>query len=297
MIEDLLLTVRKAQKKHYAIPAFNVSDLEMVQAIIRAAVKMKSPVIVQTSESALKYAGAKTLAMIISSVAADIGQAVPVAIHLDHGKHQAVINQCLRNGFNSVHRDASELPLAKNIAATRKTVLAARKFKARVQGELGAIFGLEGLTKLKQGFDQRQMMTDPRQVKEFVGRTGIDTLAISVGTIHGSFKGVEHIDVKLIKAIAREVTTPLVLHGGSGNDPRQIKAAIKAGVCIINVDTDLRLALVSGMRRALKKPSKAGKVDPRAILLESYAPMQAEAERLMKLFGSAGRAQLDAGRA
>lgn len=290
MMYDLIRLARKAQKQHYAIPAFNVSDLEMTQAVIRAAVNMKSPVIVQTSESALKYAGAKTLAMIIRSVALEIGHTVPIVMHLDHGKHQSVLNQCLRNGFNSVHRDASELSFARNIAATKAAVRAAKKYKARVQGELGAIFGTEGLTKLKKGFDYRQMMTDPKQAKEFVTKTGIDTLAVSVGTIHGSFKGVEHIDVKRIQAIAAAVRTPLVLHGGSGNDPKQIKAAILAGICIINVDTDLRLALIGGMRRALKKPSKAGKVDPRAILTESYLPMQREAERMMKLFGSAGRA-------
>src|SRR3989344_2213360 len=193
MIRDLLTLARQAQKRHYAIPAFNVSDLEMTQAIIRAAIKMKSPVIVQTSESALKYAGAKTLARIIQDVADDIGKKVPLAIHLDHGKQQSVINQCLRLGFNSVHRDASELPWARNIAATKKAVQAAKKHSARVQGELGAILGAEGMTRLKRGFDYRQLMTDPRQAKEFVRRTGIDTLAVSVGTIHGSFKGVEHI--------------------------------------------------------------------------------------------------------
>lgn len=290
MITDLAKLAKKAQKYHYAIPAFNVSDLEMTQAVIRAAVKQKSPVIVQTSESALKYAGAKTLARLIRDVADDIGKKVPIVIHLDHGKHQTVINQCLRNGFNSVHRDASELPLVQNITATRRAVLAAKKYGARVQGELGAILGNEGMTKIKQGFDYRQIMTDPGQARQFVRQTGIDTLAVSVGTIHGSFKGVEHIDVARIKAIARAVNTPLVLHGGSGNDPKQIKAAIRAGICIINVDTDLRLALVKGLRSSLKKPAKAGKVDPRAIFNQAYLPMQAEAERMMKLMGSANKA-------
>lgn len=290
MISDLRSLARKAQKKGYAIPAFNVSNLEMAQAVIRAAVAEKSPVIIQTSEGALSYAGDTSLYQIIKTTAETIGRSIPTVIHLDHGKHLSVVKRCLSLGYTSVHMDASAESFKRNIVLTRTAVIAARRTKASVQGELGAILGKEGLVQLKKGLDYTTMMTDPKQAKEFVARTGIDTLAVSVGTIHGSFKGVEHIDVSRIRQIAHEVSVPLVLHGGSGNDPKAIKQAIKAGICIINVDTDLRMALLAGLRQAVQNKALAKHIDPRAIFTASYAPMQARAQAVIRLFGSHNQA-------
>ncbi len=290
MITDLRLLVRKAQKKRYAIPAFNVSNLEMAQAVIRAAVAEKSPVIVQTSEGALSYAGDTTLYQIIKTTAETMGKSAPIVIHLDHGKNPQTVKRCLALGYNSVHMDASTENLRRNITLTRQAVITARKTKAAVQGELGAILGKEGLVQLKKGFDYTSLMTDPKHAKQFVAETGIDTLAVSVGTIHGSFKGVEHIDVTRIRQIAKEVSVPLVLHGGSGNDPKALKQAIKAGICIINVDTDLRISLLAGLRQALGNKALAKHIDPRAIFTASYAPMQAKAQAVMRLFGSSHQA-------
>jgi len=290
MITDLRPLARKAKQKNYAIPAFNVSNLEMVQAVIRAAVAEKSPVIVQTSEGALSYAGDTTLYQIIKTTAETLGRSVPVVIHLDHGKHLKTVRRCLALGYTSVHMDASALSYQRNIALTQQAVIAAKKTKSSVQGELGAIFGQEGLLQLKKGFDYTAMMTDSTQAKNFVNKTGIDTLAISVGTIHGSFKGIERIDLARIRQIAKEVNLPLVLHGGSGNDPKVLQQAIKEGICIINIDTDLRLALLAGLRRALGNKMLARHIDPRAIFNASYAPMQAKAQAIMKLFGSSHQA-------
>lgn len=290
MITGLRPLARRAQKKGYAIPAFNVSNLEMAQAVIRAAVAEKSPVIVQTSEGALSYAGDTALYQIIKTTAETLGRSIPVVIHLDHGKHPQIVKRCLALGYTSVHMDASAENFKRNIALTHQAVVNARKTKSAVQGELGAILGKEGLLQLKKGFDYTSLMTDPKQAKEFVAKTGIDTLAVSVGTIHGSFKGTEHIDVARIRQIAKEVSVPLVLHGGSGNDPKALRQAIKAGICIINVDTDLRIALLAGLRQALNNKSLAKHIDPRAIFTASYAPMQAKAQAVMRLFGSSHQA-------
>lgn len=288
MIVDLLKIAKKAQAGNYAVPAFNVSNLEMAQAVIRAGLKKKSPLILQTSAGAIEYAGGTTIYAMLATLACTLGRSLPLAIHLDHGKDLSLVKYCLELGYNSVHMDASAQPYGRNVRLTKQAVQLAKKYHARVQGELGAIMGSEGVVKLKKGYDYRQDMTQPEQAGDFVRQTGIDTLAVSVGTIHGSFKGTEKIDVPRIKKIAAEVSLPLVLHGGSGNRPAAIKSAVQAGICLINVDTDLRLALVSGLQRALKEASTT-KVDPRQIFTTAYLPMQAQAEKVMDIFGSSKR--------
>ncbi len=290
MISKLQPLVKKAQRQKYAIPAFNVSNLEMAQAITRAAKAKRSPVIIQTSSSALSYAGDSILLSIIEQVAVALSGNVPIVTHLDHGKELSLVKHCLKIGFRSVHMDASEYPYKKNIQLTRQAVIAGHKIGVSVQGELGMIMGSEGLTKIKKGFDYRQMMTDPSKAAEFVRLTKVDTLAVSVGTIHGSFRGTEKIDFQRLGAIAKAVSVPLVLHGGSGNSPVLLKRAIKSGICIINIDTDLRLAYISGLQRALAGIKAGTKIDPRAILLSATKAMQAEAERFMEICGSARKA-------
>jgi len=290
MISHLAEILRPAERKKYAVPAFNVTNLESVQAVIRAAVHLHSPVIVQTSETALRYAGEKTLFDIISNVIADEAVDIPVAIHLDHGKDLALLHRCLQMGYTSVHLDASDKNFKQNVHKTAEAAKLAHAHKTSVQGELGAIMGAEGLTKLSKGFDYRLMMTDPAKAALFVRQTKIDTLAISVGTIHGSFRGIEKIDLKLLAKIHHAVSLPLVLHGGSGNKPVAIKQAIKLGVRIINVDTDLRLAWVKAYIHRAAKIKLKGKIDQREILYYSTAAMQLEAEKIIKLFGSANKA-------
>ncbi len=289
MLVPLNKIISKANQGKYAVGAFNTSNLEITLAIVRAAVRLKSPVIIQTSESAIKYSNIDTIYNLIKTLASTLGRNVPIAIHLDHGKNLSTIKDCLRVGYNSVHIDASEYDLAKNIRLTKEVVALAKKKNIWVQAELGAIFGVEGLVKLQKGqIKMADYLTDPRQAKEFVRQTGVNTLAVSVGTIHGRFVGIERVDQKRLQAIRQEAKIPLVLHGGSGLDPNTFKQAIKNGVRIINIDTNLRLKFKRGVSLGLNKSTSI--IDPRAILQPATDLMQGEVERLIKVFGSANKA-------
>lgn len=289
MLVPLSKIINKAEKGRYAVPAFNISNLETILAIVRAAVKLKSPVIIQTSESAIKYSNVETVYNLIKTVANTVGSRVPIAIHLDHGKNLAVIKSCIKVGYQSVHIDASSHDFIDNVRLTKQVVKLARPRKIWVQAELGAILGAEGLVDLKKGkIKMVDLLTDPIQAKKFVRATKVNTLAVAVGTIHGRFVGIEKVDQKRLLAIRQETKIPLVLHGGSGLSPQVFKQAIKNGVRIINIDTNLRVKFKQGVTLGLHQPAKV--IDPRAILLPALNKMQLEAERLIKIFGSQNKA-------
>ena len=289
MIVPIEKIVQKAKKQKYAIGAFNTSNLEITLAIVRAAVKMKSPVIIQTSESAIEYSNTEVLFNLIKTVANTVGKSVPIAIHLDHGKDLSVIEKCIKVGYNSVHIDASVEDFKTNVKLSQKVVKLAKKHHIWVQAELGAILGKEGLIKLKTGeIDMKDLMTDPDKAAEFVKKTGLNTLAVSVGTIHGSFKGVEKVDLPRLQKIAKAVDVPLVMHGGSGLRDVDFKKAIAHGISIINIDTNLRIAFKNALQKNLNKQSDL--IDPRKILTPSITAMQAEVERIIKVFGSQNKA-------
>ncbi len=289
MIADIKQIVTKAQKNGYAVGAFNTSNLEITLAIVRAAVKMKSPVIVQTSESAIGYSNLETIFEMISTIANTLGKSVPIAIHLDHGKHPDLVKKCINIGYNSVHMDASEKDYATNVRLSRRMAQLGHQKKIWVQAELGSILGKEGLVKLETGeINMKDMMTDPYQAEDFVKKTKVDTLAVSVGTIHGAFKGIEKVDQVRLKKIRDLVKIPLVLHGGSGLSPKTFRKAIKNGVSIINIDTNLRLAFKKELKKALDKEIDI--IDPRKILEPSTQAMQKEVERIINIFGSRNQA-------
>jgi fructose-bisphosphate aldolase, class II len=289
MIVPIKQIINKAQKGKYAVGAFNTSNLEITMAIIRAAVKQKSPVIIQTSESAIGYSNLQTLFSIMTNVGNTIGKSVPIAIHLDHGKHTKVVKDCINVGYNSVHMDASEKDYATNVRMSKQMAKLAHDKKIWIQAELGSILGKEGMIKLETGeINMKDLMTDPVQAKDFVERTKVDTLAISVGTIHGHFKGVERVDQPRLKKIRELVNIPLVLHGGSGLTTQTFKKAIKNGVSVINIDTNLRLAFINALKATISKESNI--IDPRKTLTPSTDAMQAEVEKMMKIFGSNNKA-------
>lgn len=291
MITSLQPLLERATRRRYAIPAFNVTNLETIQAVLSAAAAMRSPVIIQTSEDAIEYAGHRTILELMESVAATHAKKVPVVTHLDHGKHFNVLKRCVELGYRSVHMDASEQPWKKNCELTMKAVILGHKHRVTVQGELGYLLGYEGMTKIR--FDRRKLqllMTDPVQAAEFVAYTGVDTLAIAVGTAHGFFKGKEKIEFERLAAIRKRVRVPLVLHGGSGVADREIRKAIAMGIRIINLDTTLRLQFMSGLRTAMQSYDQKKKVDIRPVLIKARDAMEREARRLMKLLGSAGKA-------
>jgi fructose-bisphosphate aldolase, class II len=289
MIVSIDKIINKAKKQGYAVGAFNTSNLEITLAIIKAAVAKKSPVIIQTSESAIKYSSLETLFGIITNLANTVGKSVPVAIHLDHGKHLPIVKDCIKVGYNSVHMDASEQNFATNVKLTKQAVKLAHKKGIWAQAELGAILGKEGMIHLKTGkINMQDLMTDPDKAAEFVKKAKPDTLAIAVGTIHGSFKGFEKIDQPRLKEIARLVKIPLILHGGSGLSTQTFKTAIKNGVSVINIDTNLRLAFKQALIKSLRVKSDI--IDPRKILAPSTNAMQAEVEKMITIFGSNNKA-------
>lgn len=289
MLVHIKQIVNKAKVGAYALGAFNTSNLEITLAIVRAAVAKKSPVIIQTSEAAIKYSNLLTLYNLIRSVADTIGRSVPIALHLDHGHSLSIIKECLRVGYSSVHLDASERDFASNVRLSRQAVHLARAQGAWVQAELGSILGQEGLVKLDSGeINMKDLLTDPLQAKEFVARTGIDTLAVAVGTIHGSFRGREKVDQSRLKKIKELTNKPLVLHGGSGLPVSAYRLAIKNGVSIVNIDTNLRLAFQKALAQNIRQ--KTDLIDPRKILEPATLAMQKEVEKIIDILGSKNKA-------
>ncbi|MEI6288566.1 MAG: class II fructose-bisphosphate aldolase [bacterium] len=287
MIVHIKKIIGSVNRGQYAIGAFNTYNLESTIAILRAAEAAKSPAIIQISEATVKYAGLETIFAIIEKVAKAELKKVPVAIHLDHGKDLKLISECIKVGLSSVHMDASALPFEENIATTKKAVQMGHAKGVWVQGELGCLFGKEGMSKADLPKDRTAFMTDPSKASEFVKRTGIDTLAVAVGTIHGFFEGEEKIDFGRLSQIVKNVRLPLVLHGGSGVSDVQIKKAVAGGVGIINIDTELRMAFTETLRQTLKKEKEF--YDPRKLLLPSIDAVSQKAQAKMAMFGSAGK--------
>lgn len=294
-----------ARRKKYAVPAFNVNDLEFLKSVMDAAVKLKSPVILQTSEGAIAYAGMDYLIAMMRTAAA---AKVPVVMHVDHGKDLKLIRQAIRNGYTSVMYDGSALPYAKNVRNTRTVVSWARAKGVSVEAEIGALAGIEDFVNIKE---QDAHLTNPDEAARFARETGCDSLAVAIGTSHGAFKfkGKTHLDIARLKRIAALVKLPIVLHGASGvlEDVKElaekygakigeargvldadIKQAIKHGVAKVNIDTDLRLAYTAGIREAVHDLPNV--IDPRKLLEPANLLMREVAMRKMKLFGSAGRA-------
>lgn len=290
MLVHIKEILRDAVHRGYALGAFNTVNLETTLAIVRAAVAVRSPVIVQISEKTIKYAELKPIADLIRTVARHVGDAIPIALHFDHGRSFSAVRECVDAGFSSVHLDASDQPFEDNIALASQAVSYAHRAGVWVQGELGTIFGKEGLTRVRTGQSPSAHMTDPTRVREYVTATRVDTLAVSVGTFHGSFKGREHIDQRRVAAIHRAVKLPLVLHGGSGVSLQEIKQAIRRGIRVINVDTDLRIAFTQSLRRTLS--GMRGRYDLRGYLGPATIAAQRVAEQKMIAFGSAGKVKL-----
>jgi fructose-bisphosphate aldolase class II len=279
----------------YALPAFNTQDLETTQGILRAAEAQKAPIIIQVSVGALEYAGAETLIGIIKSVARKIS--VPVAMHLDHCKDFNLIKKVIDLGFTSVMIDTSHLSYKKNVQLTKQVVSYAHKRGVWVQAELGRLLGSEDWQDVASGED---LMTDPIQAAEFVHETRINTLAVAVGSLHGipvdpKLKKVlktlkEHIDLERLLEIHRLVKIPLVVHGASGVPDSQLRSAIKLGVAVFNIDTDLRVAFNSALRDNLKKHPQI--FDPRKILGPATEAVQKIAEQKIKVLGAFDKSEI-----
>ena len=289
----------------YAVGAFNINNMEILQAIVETASEEKSPVIVSASPSTIQYAGLEYMTAMVKA-AAKLCPSIPMTLHLDHGKDIETATMCINGGFTSVMIDGSHLNFEENIAMTKHVVGLARSKGVSVEAELGKLVSQESTAK-----DAEDPYTDPDSAVEFVARTGVDSLAVAIGTSHGAykFKGDVKLDFERLKAIRNKVDISLVLHGASGVPSwivekatkygaelsgakgipdEHIKKAISLGIAKVNIDTDLRLAFTGSIREVLVSSPK--EYDPRKILGPAKENMKKVVQEKMRLFGSSGKA-------
>jgi fructose-bisphosphate aldolase class II len=282
---------KKAMEGQYAIPAFNFNNLEQLQAIIMACVETKSPVILQVSSGARKYANAnllKNMAKGAVEYANELGCNIPIVLHLDHGDTFELCKSCIETGFSSVMIDGSHHSYEKNVEITRQVVEYAHKYDVTVEGELGVLAGIEDDVQA-----EHHTYTRPEEVEDFVKRTGVDSLAISIGTSHGAFKfnvkpgeEIPPLRFDILEEIEKRIPGfPIVLHGASsipqdiiaeinkyggdiqnsaGVPEEQLRRAAKSAVCKINIDSDGRLAMTAAVRKVLSENPQ--EFDPRKYL-------------------------------
>ena len=298
----------KSMKEGFAIGAFNVNNMEIIQAIVDAATEAKSPVILQASSSAIKYARINYLMKMIEAATQEY-ENIPIAIHLDHGPDFETCKMCIDNGFTSVMIDGSKYDFEKNIELTKQVVDYAHSKGVVVEAELGKLAGIEDDVNVSAS---DAMYTDPNQAEEFVKRTGCDSLAIAIGTSHGAykFKGEAKLRFDILQEIKQRIpNTPIVLHGAStvipelvkmcneygGNIPgakgvpdEMLNQASKSGVSKINVDTDLRLAMTAAIRKAFVEDPSA--FDPRKYLTPARELIKETVKhKMIDVFGSSNK--------
>ena len=299
---------KKSIEEGFAIGAFNVNNMEMIQSIVEAASEANSPVILQVSTSAIKYAGINYLIKMVEA-ATEVYPNVPIALHLDHGPDFETCKMCIDAGFTSVMIDGSKYDFEENISITKKVVDYAHANGVVVEAELGKLSGIEDEIKVSAS---DAMYTDPIQAEEFVRRTGCDSLAIAIGTSHGAykFKGQAKLRFDILKEIKKRIpNTPIVLHVAStvitelvdmcneygGNIPEAkgvpneiLKEASKLGVSKINVDTDLRLAMTAAIRKVLHEDTNV--FDPRKYLSPARELIkQIVKQKMIDIFGSSNK--------
>ena len=270
--------LKKAQEGKYAIGAFNAENMEMVQAILAAAEKMRAPVMIQTTPGTLKYADPMVFAGMVSRMAA--AASVPAALHLDHGNSYDLAQYCVRQGYTSIMIDGSLLPFEENVALSRRVVEMAGDLP--VEAELGTVGGKEDTHEAGVAY------TDPAQAEEFVRRTGIFSFAPAIGTAHGVYKAEPRLDLERLSEIARRVSVPLVLHGTSGVPDDTVRACIQRGICKVNYATDLRITFTRAVQQYVAENPKA--IDPKKYLGAARAAVENRVCELIRVCGSDGKA-------
>ncbi len=307
---------KDAMKGGYAIPAFNFNNLEQLQAIISACVETRSPVILQVSKGARKYAN-QTLLQYLAKGAVEyskeLGYAIPIVLHLDHGDSFETCKSCIETGFSSVMIDGSHLPYDENVSETKKVVEYAHQYDVTVEGELGVLAGIED-----EVVAEHSSYTRPEEVEDFVKKTGVDSLAISIGTSHGAYKfkvkpGEEPPPLRfdiLEGCEQRILGFPIVLHGASsipqdivaeinkyggkmenaaGVSEDQLRKAARSAVCKINIDSDGRLAVTAAVRKVFVE--EPGEFDPRKYLGPARDKLkELYKHKIINVLGSANKA-------
>ena len=282
MLSSTSELLHTARRNAYAIGAFNVYNLEGVRAVVEAAESLDSPAMLQLHPSALKYGKSPLVALCLE--AARQAQ-VPIAVHLDHSTSSKDIQAALSAGMTSIMADGSNFPYLENLAFTRDMTKLAHVKGAVVEAEIGRISGTEdGLTIA----EYEALMTDPDQAAEFVRETTVDALAVTIGNVHGKYRGEPKLDFKRLAAIRKSVDVPLVLHGASGLPEAMISQSIQLGVCKFNVNTEVREAYLD----VLKSTNSLSSPDLLDLMQQVIAAMQSVVEEKLQLFGSVGRGHL-----
>ena len=277
--KELLL---KAQEGHYAIGAFNVENMEMVQAVVAAAEELRSPVIMQTTPSTLKYADPEYFFANVKTAAEKAS--VPVVMHLDHGSSFELAMQAMHAGYTSVMIDGSKLDFEANIAETKRVADVAKALDIPCEAELGKVGGKED--DLEAEADTN---TDPQEAKEFVERTGVTSLAVAIGTAHGFYVGTPVLDKERLSEIRQVVDIPLVLHGASGLSDEDVRDCVKRGICKVNFATELRAAYSKAVKELLAE--KPDTIDPKAYGKTAIAAVKELVMARMKVCGCDGKAE------
>ncbi|MCK4545876.1 MAG: class II fructose-1,6-bisphosphate aldolase [Candidatus Eisenbacteria sp.] len=298
--------LEEARAGNYGVGAFNTNNLESTQAIISVAGELGSPVMIQTSQSAIQYAGGAALHAMVKTLADGVD--VPVALHLDHGTDLDVIRKCIDWGWTSIMIDASSKPFDENVSTTRRVVEMAHAAGIPVEAEIGQLGGIEDEVEVSE---EHAHLTDVAEAERFVKETECDSLAVAVGTSHGAykFKGSGDLALDRLREIADRIAIPLVLHGASGVPEgileralrfgaklpgakgvpeSEIQKAVKLGISKINIDTDLRLAFTGAVREVIATQPEV--FDPRKILGPSREAIEDVVRRKIRLFGSEGKA-------
>jgi len=276
--------LKNTRKEHYAVPAFNFNGYEDAQGMIDCAVVMKSPIILMASMGAIKYIGLKQTVGMIKGMAESIN--IPVCLHLDHATDTELIKAAVTAGFTSVMIDASEKPYEDNISITQKIVEYAKQYGSSVEAELGRIGGKEDHINVSEA---SCAFTEPDVVPQFVERTGIDALAVSIGTTHGFYKSEPQLDFNRLKQIVNKTECPLVLHGGTGVSDEDFKKCIEIGMSKINVGTEFKAAFSNTLRIAINGNPQS-EIDPRKYMKPVKTVCADIAEAKIKIFNSSNKA-------
>lgn len=275
--------LKKAQEGGYAVPAFNIHNLETLQVVIETAAELRSPVILAGTPSTIKYAGGDYIVAMAEVAAKEYD--IPIAIHLDHFEDIDAIKYYVDIGFKSTMIDASHENYENNIRIVKEVVDYAHKFDATVEAELGRLGGQEDDLVVDE---KDTMYTNPEQAKDFVEKTGIDSLAVAIGTAHGLYKGKAKLDFARLKEIREKVDIPLVLHGASDVPDELVKKAIELGICKVNVATDLKIPFSDAVKKYFIDNPTAN--DPRKYMTPGKEAMKAIVKHKIMVCGSNNRA-------
>lgn len=268
-----------AQKRGYAVPAFNIHNLETVQVVVEAAAELRSPVILAGTPGTITYAGVEYLVAIAETAATKHN--IPVALHLDHFEDVEAVKQYIDAGFTSAMIDASRETFENNIKVVKSVVEYAHHRGRTVEAELGKLVGIEDDLEVNE---KDAIYTNPDLAKEFVERTGVDSLAVAIGTAHGLYKGEPKLDFDRLKEIREKVAIPLVLHGASDVPEAMVQKTIALGICKVNIATDLKIPFANAVKTYFKEHEDAN--DPRKYMTPGKTAMKEIVIAKIKMCGS-----------